>query len=335
MKSWRKLALIVCAATAIGAIVSHATMHWLKIRAGYGGYQHYGQQTQEARTILHGSSLAYDGIDWGQISQLLGEPIESWATAGSSPTEWEVQDQRSPKVNRAFIVVSTYDLNEYWLCDFRAEIVPLGKAIRDLEYCGPDDQLCKRIISQYPQMFVRQLFPTVGRSDGVLVGIRANLSKLANSAKSTDLDEAPKFGSTGTSEVVQKLSDWPTTRLQRRVVLLRTVFQGKHSFDGAKKMALMRLLGRTGHRGEVVIVVMPVSRIYKNEFLTPQVQKQFEGALTDVQRHNPSALIVRLDQLPVLDDDSMFSDLVHLNMYGQQLATAALVKQLEKGGSIR
>jgi hypothetical protein len=334
-KTWRILALIVCTATAIGAIASHAAMHWLKIRSGYAGYQHYGPQDEEARTILYGSSLAYDGIDWGEVSQVRREGIESWATAGSSPSEWEAQHQLPPKMNRAFIVVSTFDLNEYWLCDFRADVVPLGNAIRDLKYCAPDAQLCKRIISQYPQMFVRQLFPTAGRSDGVLVGIRANLSKFANGAASADVDEAPKFGYTGPSEVAQKLSDWPPARLQRRLALMRTAFHGKHWFDGPKKMALMRLLESTGNQGEAVIVVMPVSRIYGREFLSPQVKKQFEDALADAQHHNPHALIVRLDQLPALDDDSMFSDLVHLNMYGQKIATAALLKQLEKSSPLR
>jgi hypothetical protein len=335
MRAWRKFALIVCTATAIGSVASYTAFHWLKIRAGYSGYQHYGPQDLQARTILHGSSLAYDGIDWTQISHVLGGAIESWATAGSSPTEWEVEHQLSPKVNRAFIVVSPYDLNEYWLCDMRADIVPLGNAIRDLKNCGPDGQLCKRIISQYPQMLVRQLFPTAGRSDGVMVGIRAYLSKLASGAASVGVEEAPKFGSTATSQVAQKLTDWSPARLQRRLVLLRTVFQGKHSFDGPKRMALMRLLERAGNEGEVVIVVMPVSQIYGREFLSPQVKQQFEDALADVQHHSPHALLVRLDQLPLLSKDNMFSDLVHLNMYGQQIATAALLRQLKKGAGPR
>jgi hypothetical protein len=329
MKAWQRLALILLVATAIASAASHATVQVLKIRAGHGGYQHYGPQDQKALTILHGSSLAYDGLDWGQISEVLGGAIESWATPGSSPAEWEVEHQRSSQVNRAFIVVSPYDLNEYWLSDFRADIVPLGHAIRDLQYCGPDRQLCKRILSQYPQTFVRKLFPTVGRSDGVMIGIRAIFNRLANGAAIADVDDAPKFGSTSASEVVQKVADWPQARLQRRLVLMRTGFQGKHWFNGPKNMALARLLEGTGHQGEVVMVVMPVSQIYRKEFLPSQVTQEFEAALAELQRRNPQVMLVRLDQLRDLDNDDMFSDLVHLNMYGQRIATAALLNQFK------
>ena len=136
MKAWLRLALILLVATAIASIASHAAVHWLKIRAGYGGYQRYGPQEQQVATILHGSSLAYDGIDWGLVSKALGGAIESWATPGSSPAEWEYQGARSPNVQRAIIVVSPYDLNEFWLCDFRADIVPIAGAVRDMGYCG-------------------------------------------------------------------------------------------------------------------------------------------------------------------------------------------------------
>ncbi|HEY8037327.1 MAG TPA: hypothetical protein VIF37_17235 [Methylobacter sp.] len=328
MKPWLKLALILCMAVVIASVASHAMISWVGIRSAHGGYRHYGAQDLKALTILHGSSIAWDGLDWGQISAVLGSPIESWITPGSSPAEWEVEHQRSSQLNRAIIVVSPYDLNEYWLCDFRADIVSLEQTIRDLQYCGPDRQLCKRILSQYPQMFVRRLFPTVGRSDGVMVGIRAKFNELASGVAGMKEIDAPKLGTTKASEVVEKVSDWSPARMQRRLVLMRTGFQGKHWFNGTKKAALGRLLVQSEHQGPVIMVVMPVSPIYQKEFLAPQVRQEFEETLAELQHLSPQTKLIRLDRLPALEDDRLFSDLVHLNMYGQRIATAAFLTQL-------
>jgi len=323
-----KVLLILCAAVAIASAASHVAIRWLKINVEYSGYHHYGRKDQKALTILHGSSLAYDGLDWDQISKAIGGAIESWATPGSSPTEWEIQHRRSPAVTCAFIVVSPYDLNEHFLCDFRADIVPLGQTIRDLRHCGADRLLSKDVLSQYPLMAVRKLFPTSGRSDGVMTGIRAEVQKLAGGSSSIDASDAPKFGSTGKSEVKEKLSDWSSARLQRRLVLLRAACQGKHSYDGLKKLALTRLLQQAGQQGQVLLVVMPVSPIYRKEFLSPRVMREFEMELSELRQRNPQVRPVRLDRLPVLEDNNMFSDLVHLNVYGQQIATAALLSEL-------
>lgn len=326
----RKLQLLVilCAVVVICSGVSHVAVGWLRIKSTWGGYKRYGAEKVKPIAVLHGSSLAYDGLDWARISEGLGGAIESWATAGSSPAEWEVLQGRSPDVKRAFIVVSPYDLNEYWLCDFRADIVPLGRTIRDLRRSDLDWQQCKRILSQYPRMFVRKLFPSVGRSDGIMVGVRAKLQKLTGSSSGMDAGEAPKFGGTGKSEVKERITDWSEARLQRRLVLMRGTCQGKHSFNGPKKLALVRLLRQAAAQGQVVLVVMPVSPIYHHEFLTSAVMREFEEALTDIQRQCPAAKLVRLDQVAALDDNGLFSDTVHLNMYGQQIATESFVSQL-------
>jgi len=329
MKLWLKLILILCMAMGIGSIASHGLIHWLGIRSSHSGYRHYGSEDLKPQTILHGSSIAWDGLDWGQISEVLDKAIDSWITPGSSPSEWEVEHQRSPQLNRAIIVVSPYDMNEYWLCDFRADIVPLSQSIEDMQYCGADKQLCKRILSQYPQMFIRNFFPTIGRADGVMVGIRAKLQELISGVDSKEAIDAPKLSTTKTSEVVEKLSDWPLARLQRRLVLMRTGFQGRHWFNGPKKVALEHLLERAEQQGQVVMVVMPVSPIYQKEFLTPKVMQEFEETLADIQHRSPQTKLIRLDYLPDLDDDATFSDLVHLNMYGQRIATAAFLTQLE------
>jgi hypothetical protein len=323
-----QLLLILCAVVVVCSAVSHVAVRWLGIKSTWGGYVRYGAENGKPMTILHGSSLAYDGVDWTQISDTLGGATESWATAGSSPAEWEVLHGRSPDVNRAFIVVSPYDLNEYWLCDFRADIVPLSQTILDLQKARLDWEQSKRILSQYPRMFVRKLFPSVGRSDGIMVGIRVKLQNLMGRSVA-GAGEATKFGGPGKSENKERVSDWSEARLQRRLVLMRSACQGKHAFEGPKKLALLRLLRRAETQGQAVLVVMPVSPIYHREFLTPVVMQEFEAALIDVQGVCPQVKVVRLDQLPGLNQNDLFSDTVHLNMYGQQIATEALLGQVK------
>ena len=321
--------LTLCVVVTICSGVSHFAAHQLGIFSDYGVPQDYGPADQKALTILHGSSLAYSGVDWEQISVVTGGRIQSWATAGSSPAEWEVLNRRSPQTNRAFIVVSAYDLNEYWLCDFRADIVPFVQTVQDLWRCGADWQFCKRILSQYPVMVLRKLFPTVGRSDGVLTGIRDVLQEAAFGRSKMETSDNPKFGPANTSETKEKLTDWSPARLQRRLVLMRTTCQGKHSFHGPKKLALTRLLQQASHQGQVVLIVVPVSPIYQKEFLTPIAAQELEETIAEVQHCCPQTRLIRLDQLAALEDNDVFRDLVHLNTKGQQIATPALLEQLE------
>jgi hypothetical protein len=330
MNSSRKLAVILCVSVALCSLISHGAVRWFGIRFTHTGYQPYGQKWLKPTAVLYCSSLGYDGIDWERVSEALHGTIESWATAGSSPSEWEADDRRSPGVTNTFIAVSAYDLNEYWLCDVRAEVVPLGMTIRDLRNTGADWGFSKRILSQYLQMVVRKLFPTVGRSDGVMVGIRAKLRAFTGGPASADDGEAPKFGSTGASEVTLRVTDWSPGQLQRRVLLMREACQGKHSFYGPKALALRRLLQRATFRGQVTVVVMPVSPFYRKEFLTARVTEELEDALAKLQKGYPQIKLIRLDRLPALDDNSMYSDLVHLNVYGEKIATAAFLDRIRE-----
>src|SRR5438046_10007853 len=107
-----QLGIVLCAVVVICSMASHGLVVWLGINSTWGGYKRYGAENVKPLTILHGSSLAYSGLDWERISEGLSGTIESWATAGSSPAEWEVLNGRSPEATRAFVVVSAYDLNE-------------------------------------------------------------------------------------------------------------------------------------------------------------------------------------------------------------------------------
>src|SRR5208283_5516529 len=95
-------------------------------------HDYVGSQDQKPSAFLEGSSLAFHGLDWGRISKSLGISMETWGVAGSSPAEWEVFQEQAPHAPRTFLVVSAYDLNENWLCDFHADVVPLSETIRNL-----------------------------------------------------------------------------------------------------------------------------------------------------------------------------------------------------------
>ena len=60
----RQLTFILVVVVAFCSAVSHLAIYWLKIRALPVGYHHYGLKGERADTVLFGSSLAYDGLDW-------------------------------------------------------------------------------------------------------------------------------------------------------------------------------------------------------------------------------------------------------------------------------
>ena len=178
-------------------------------------------------------------------------------------------------------------------------------------------------------MLVRKLFPTVGRSDGVMTGIRDRIQN-AYGQRTEQTSEDPKFGPTNKSEIKEKLTDWSPARLQRRLVLMRSKCQGKHSYNGLKRLALTRLLERASHSGDVTVLVVPVSPIYQKEFLTPSVVAEFEQAIESTEDCCAKAKFIRLDRVPSLQDGQLFADLVHLNTSGQRIATAAFLEEFEK-----
>jgi hypothetical protein len=327
-----QLVLISLCVLTICSAASHFSVRWLKIRVGWGGRQSYGAADGTNQAVLHCSSVGYDGLDWGRISEAIGGGIDSRAIAGSSPSEWEVMDSKLPALKCTFIVLSAVDLNEYALCDVRGEIVPLWRTLQDCRKSRPEWSLCRRILSHYPLAFVRKLFPTVGRSDGVMVGIRANLRKLVGGSAAPDSGEAPKFGNTKPSENREKISDWPEARVERRLALVRAACQGKFGFNGPKKLAVLRLLDRARRRGGVVLVVMRVSPAYQREFLKPQVLRELDAEIAEFASFCPLKL-VRLDHVAELENSDLYSDLVHLNMYGQRLATEALLESLDVGAA--
>jgi hypothetical protein len=328
MKRGWQFILILCLVVGISSLASHLAVAWLKIRATPVKYATFGPTNQEASAFLAGSSLAFHGLNWNRIADSLGIRMQTWMVAGSSPAEWQVYQDRAPQASCAFVVVSAYDMNEDWLCDFHADVVPLSETIHSLRQCGADRPFCKKILSQYPLMLARKLFPTAGRSDGVMVGIRGKLQKLMHAASSGLESDAPQVEANDKSANQDKITDWSKARLQRRLVSMQNSSQGKESFSGPKKYALIQMLQRAESHGKGILIVLPVSPYYHEAFLTPDVLRDFESTLTDVRRACPQTRVIRLDSLPSLDDNDYFWDLVHMNSFGQQIATASLMAQL-------
>ena len=322
----------------IAAAISHGLIAWLGIETTFGGYWVTGPGDRQPSAFMAGSSLAGDGLSWKQIGDVLNTRIGGWSVAGSSPAEWELFQSRAGQANLTFLVVSPYDLNEYLLSDFRAEVVPLTQTIKDLWQSRADWPFCKRLLSFYALTCLRTLFPTVGRAEGVMVGVREKVKGLVGSVYHMESEAGPtlSLNQTGSAKEskTEKISNWSEGRMVRRIAAMRGDFQGRHTFNGPKNMAFLRMLRQAQEQGRTVVVVLPVSPVYSKEFLTPDVTREFEESLAEVQHRAPQARWVRLDQVGKLNSNDYFWDLVHMNVYGQQIATKAFLAELRKTPSL-
>ena len=313
---------------ALASVTSHLTVGWLRIKASWGNLKVYGRAEGKATTIVYGSSVANSGIDWEAVANRIGTPVGLWSIAGSTPSEWEQMHRGYRDATRTIVVVSADDLNEYSLCDFRAEMVPLGATIRELWSLVSDGGYARNVLSQYPIAALRVAFPTVGRSDGVMTGIRDQLNTLLGGRGGGAPKEAVAFGPNGDVVSDERVSDWDPGRRERRMVLARAACGDKQGFAALKRAALERIIATARREGPTTVVVLPMSPYYLEAFFDEAVSRQFEEALSAVQRRVPEIQWVRLDRLPILRDNDMFFDFVHLNRTGQRYATEALLEQL-------
>jgi hypothetical protein len=274
------------------------------------------------------------GLEWSEVSHVLGKGIENWGVGGSSPEIWEVSQKAASQSDLMIVGVSLFDMNEHHLSAFRAAIVPLGQTIRDLWDSGADWQFARRVLGQYPWVYVRRAFPTAGNADAVLVGVRAAIrAKLAGAGAAEDEETAmflPREPVLQFGKSTARVGDWPAARLVRRLDLLRAENGGKHAFDGPKRLALHRMLLRAAEHGRVIIVVLPVSPPYVDEFVTAAVTSDFDRAISEAGALVPGTVVVRLDRVPGLSTSDHFSDLVHLNSAGREVATMAFLSKLEE-----
>jgi hypothetical protein len=321
-----------CAAILVAIAASHLAAAWFGLQTGKPTYRRIGPQTG-SQVFVAGSSLLQFGLSWREISEVLGQGLECWAIGGSSPDVWEAYQPLATNSTSLIVGFSAYDLNDERLCDHRAGIVPLKQTVQDLWRIKAGWTYCKRVLSQYPLAWLRALFPTAGKSDAVLVGMRRKLRELSRISATAEekanafvLPTEPilEFGDTA-----EKLSEWPVDKRLRRLALVRNEIRGAHRFDGLQRLALLRMLDRVPREGQIIIVVMPVAPTYARELLRTDDLRNLDALLLEAQRVAPRTRIVRLDQLPALKSDHYFSDFIHLNGAGKRIATEAFLKDLK------
>ncbi len=325
--------VVLTAVVSVISVASHLLTAWLGIETRTGWYWQISSSGSRTPAYLAGSSLAGDAISWDLVSRQLNQPICGWGVAGSSPWEWEPFQRRTQQGPLTIIVVSPYDLNEQFLCDFHANVVPAVDTIGDLWRSGADWPFSLRVLSQYPLMYTRILFPTAGRAYGVIGGLHDKLSKILGSFGSNNSEGGPTLAFGKESQIKEykrgKISNWSPSQLLRRLAAIRSACQGKQSFDGPKKLAFLRMLHEGQAHGRVIVVVLPVSPPYTAEFLGPEDTRRFETELADARQAVPQVQWFRLDHLPELNSDENFWDLVHMNPYGQEIATRAFLSWLK------
>ena len=169
-----------------------------------------------------------------------------------------------------------------------------------------------------------------------MVGTRKRLSELLRPWIKIGEEAGPVVGSgsgAGVEEIkTEKITNWSQARTLRRLALMRSACQGKHTFAGPKKLAFLRMLRRAQQQGKVIVVVLPVSPIYVKEFLPSDVSRRFEESLSDLERRVPRASWVHLEKLPALNSNEYFWDFVHMNSDGQQIATDAFLSKIRARG---
>jgi hypothetical protein len=331
----RELQLVLIATVAIGiaALSSHLIARWVKIDTTGMHAWTIGTSNGKPPAFLTGSSLSSYGISWNEIAKVTDTQIKVWGLAGGSPVEFEQFQRKLPEARTAFVVVSVYDLDESLISDFRAEIVPIGQMVKTLWETRADWSYSERVLSQYPITWLRTLFPTLGRSRALMGKLRQTVaSSIKPTAHLSDTEGGPtiKFDERVTDDPYrrQRMSDWSQSKIVGKLVAMRVDFQGPHSFNGPKRMAFERMLRYGTERGRTVVIVLPVSPAYSNEFIRPETSRQFEQSLTELQRGAPQSEWLRLDQVSVLASDNNFCDLVHMNLFGKKLATEAFLRWL-------
>lgn len=307
----------------LSAIGSHLVMFVLGIREKAVQNWSVGTaQTGPAAQLL-GSSMTYFALDRTNISTQLKSPLEcQWVSAASS-CEVEILARKFPGAKTTIVALSLYDQNERILSDYRSDIVPLSQTVRDLWTSGSDWSFAKRTLAQYPLKYVRTLFPTSGRSFRVMTATQARVLALLRGERQPELTIVD-FDNPSLANI----TDWTPSELVGKVTIIRNFCQGRHQFNGPKSLAFKRLVADAAKRGRVVVIILPVSPEYRRQLLSNETLQQFEKSLADVRAATPQATWLRIDQLPELNDDSCYGDLVHMGAKGKRLATDAVCRAL-------
>src|SRR6266576_4129670 len=119
-----QMGVVVAAVLAVTSIGSHLVARGLGIRTQAVTLLHFGNTNTPGTAVAAGSSLAYFGISWQEVSTTLGVKVNGWAVPGGSVHELEILQREAPSAQYTFLGLSTFDLNENSVSDYRADVVP-------------------------------------------------------------------------------------------------------------------------------------------------------------------------------------------------------------------
>jgi hypothetical protein len=336
------LAAVLFLSLVLATVADYLLVLWLAIPqhgASRIVYRRVGPESGP-QVFCAGSSLTESALSWPKVSGAMDQGIETWGVAGSSPDIWEHRQKQRPQSNVTLIGVSLYDLNEMHLADARASVVPLSRTVDDLWSTHTDSALSHRILGQYLLKYVRLLLPTAGNADKVLVGLRSKaaglLGRQASLAEHEGVMVEPPPPMLDAGESTSSVNEWSSAHLIRRLAVLRAENRGQHEFlKGPKNRALHRMLYQARNQGRVILVVLPVSKPYRQEFIDEATEAAFEEAISQAMAIVPEATLIRLDRLPGISDPACFLDLVHMNSLGRRFATEAFLKEVKRSASAR
>jgi hypothetical protein len=328
-----ELLIIAVAAVAMASGVSHFAARLIKFRTQAVQVMTFGQGEGPIGVTAAGSSLTFYGIDWTAVSKALGTRIRAWAVPGGSVEENEMLQRSAPAAGHTFLGVSTDDLNDNYLSEFHANVVPLPESLANLRGTGVSWGFVKRVISQYPLRYLRILFPTAGRSTHVMVGLREGMRLLRNGGSAEPSERAVVTNESNIHG--ESISEWPAARRLRQLGDARSSAAGTFEFNGPKRQALFQFIRRGAAQGKMIVVVLPEAPLFKQELLTPDAKRRFEALLGEARARTPEAIWVRLDEEQSLNSNDLYWDLVHLNAPGQTRATELLLGKLREKGIVK
>jgi hypothetical protein len=321
---------ITVAVLLFAAAASHFLIRWLRIDTTKVRSQELGPDHGHV-VLVTGSSLPFYGLDWEALATGLDLRVRSCTSASGSACELEPPYRNLPNAEISVLSLSLYDLNEQVISDFRAELVPLRVMLQDLRKSRMDWAFTKRALSQYPLRYLRVLYPTAGRSLGVLVGLRARLRELIGPLSiGAEEGQVLGLGAGVPQNAEERVSEWPQARLLRNVSNMRKASHNRHVFGGPKYLAFARMVKHSEMHRKLVLLVMPVSPAYREALVDAQSTRRFEETVARLGAQAPDALLVRLDQLERLNTNSLYFDLTHLNTWGQAIATHEFTGQLRQ-----
>ena len=326
-----RLLVIILGVLAITSVASHLVAWSCSLVMRLGEPLRFGTGHTGDTAVVAGSSLTFYGFAWAQVATALNVNVMGLAVPGASPRELEVLLRHAPTARYTFIGISTFDTNENQLSDYRARIVPLREELASLWSAHVDWVHAKRDLSQYPMEYLRLLFPTAGNSRGIMVSVRGMLRKVFHTGPQNDTSEAAAITDQDNTHT-DSIDSWPAARVHRNLADVRAAEGGGFEFHGIKRESLFRMLHNAAAQGRVVVLVIPESPVYRAEFLTPDVRRQFDELVADAQSQEPKALWIRLDKVPDLDSRKYYWDLVHLNAFGRAVATKVLFSRLAAAG---